>query len=73
MGKTPIGYMDIIICQNLLIYYDQERRKKIVDTMVDYLAPGGLLILAVGEILNWTHPDVERFPFPNTLAFKRKR
>ena len=73
MGKTPISNMDVIICQNLLIYYDQERRKKIVNTLVDYLAPGGLLILAVGEMIQWSHPAVERFPFNNTLAYKRKR
>jgi type IV pilus assembly protein PilK len=73
MGKTPIGNMDAIVCQNLLIYYDRERRKQIADTLVNYLAPGGLLILAVGELLHWSHPDVERFPFANTLAYRRIR
>lgn len=72
MGKTPIGKMDVIMCQNLLIYYDQARRKKIVDTLVGYLAPGGMLILGVGEIIHWSHPEVERFAYANTLAYKRK-
>ncbi len=72
LGKMPIGYMDVIICQNLLIYYDQPRRVKIVNTLVDYLAPKGVLILAVGELINWSHPDMERFPFANTLAYRRK-
>ena len=72
IGKTPIGNMDAIVCQNLLIYYDRERRKQIADTLVNYLAPGGLLILAVGELLHWSHPELERFPFANTLAYRRK-
>ncbi len=72
IGNTPIGNMDIVVCQNLLIYYDQSRRQKIVNTLADYLAPGGTLILAVGEILNWKHPDMERIAFPNTLAYRRK-
>jgi len=72
LGKMPIGYMDVIVCQNLLIYYDQPRRIKIVDTLVNYLAPKGVLILAVGELINWSHPDMERFPFANTLAYRRK-
>ena len=72
LGKMPIGFMDVIICQNLLIYYDQPRRLKIVDTLINYLAPKGVLILAVGELINWSHPDMERFPFANTLAYRRK-
>lgn len=72
LGKMPIGYMDVIVCQNLLIYYDQPRRLKIVNTLVNYLAPNGVLILAVGELINWSHPDMERFPFANTLAYRRK-
>lgn len=71
MDKAPIGYMDIIVCQNLLIYYDRERRMRIMDTLVKYLAPGGILVLAVGEMLNWSHPNVKRFPFANTLAYRR--
>lgn len=72
IGDTPISNMDAIICQNVLIYYDRERRLAIVDNLVKYLAPGGLIILAVGELLHWDNPLMERFPYPNTLAFKRK-
>ncbi len=73
MGKTPIGNMDVVICQNVLIYYQRERRLQIVNSLVDRLAPGGLLITGVGEMVNWQHPDLERVPFANTLAFRRLR
>ena len=72
LGKMPIGFMDVIVCQNLLIYYDQPRRVEIVNNLVNYLAPKGVLILAVGELINWSHPSMERFAFANTLAYRRK-
>jgi len=72
IGKTPIGSMDVIICQNVLIYYERTKRLEIVNNLVNYLAPGGMFIFAVGELLGWEHPDMERFQFPNTLAYRRK-
>jgi type IV pilus assembly protein PilK len=70
IGSAPIGKMDIIICQNLLIYFDKEQRIQIANTLADHLLPGGLLVLGVGELLNWQHPQLQRFPYTNTLAFK---
>ena len=70
VGKTPIGKMNIITCQNLLIYFDKEQRVEIANTMVEHLLPGGLLILGVGELLHWDNSHVERYPYANTLAFK---
>lgn len=72
VGAAPIGKMDIIVCQNLLIYFDKEQRIEIANTLADHLQPGGLLILGVGELLNWQHPELKRFTYANTLAFKRQ-
>ncbi|MBL1277289.1 MAG: protein-glutamate O-methyltransferase CheR [Ectothiorhodospiraceae bacterium] len=70
VGAAPIGMMDIIICQNLLIYFDKEQRIQIANTLAEHLRPGGLLVLGVGELLNWEHPKIKRYPFANTLAFQ---
>jgi type IV pilus assembly protein PilK len=72
IGMAPIGQMDIIVCQNLLIYFDKEQRIEIANTLAAHLKPGGLLVLGVGELLNWEYPGVTRFPYANTLAFKRQ-
>jgi len=72
IGQMPIGMMNIIICQNLLIYFDKEQRIQIVNTLADHLLPGGLMVLGVGELLNWEHPQVKRYPYANTLAFRRE-
>lgn len=72
MTKAPIGAMDIIVCQNLLIYYDRERREQIASNFVEHLTPGGLLVLGVGELVNWSHPKLERLHYANTLAYRHK-
>lgn len=72
VGAAPIGKMDLIICQNLLIYFDKAQRIQIANTLADHLLPGGLLILGVGELLNWEHPRLQRYPYANTLAFRHQ-
>jgi type IV pilus assembly protein PilK len=72
MEKTPLGAMDIIVCQNLLIYYDRARREQIATNFVKHLTPGGILVLGVGELVNWSHPKLERLHYANTLAFRHK-
>ena len=72
MERAPMGAMDIIVCQNLLIYYDRARREQIVNNFVEHLTPGGILVLGVGELVNWSHPKLERLNYANTLAFRHK-
>ena len=71
LGRSPIGPMDLIVCQNLLIYYERPRRQEIAAILARYLAPGGVLVLGVGELLRWEHPRLRRIKYPNTLAYRR--
>lgn len=71
LGDTPLGLMDLIMCQNLLIYFDRELRREILDNLVRFLAPGGVLLLGVGEAIGWSHPALHRISFRDTLAFER--
>ncbi len=71
MDRTPMGGMDIIYCQNLLIYFDRPRREKIVNRLVEYLLPGGLLILGSGEIISWQNSKVRKLSDSHTLAYQR--
>lgn len=70
-GKAPLGMMDIILCQNLLIYFERSVRHKIINNLIANLKPGGILILGVGEALGWSSRDVHRLPYPDTLAYVR--
>lgn len=68
---TPPGSMDLVYCQNVLIYFDRETRIKILDGLVRPLKPGGVLVLGAGEVLGWEHPAMERAGSHDVLAFRR--
>jgi len=72
IGKAPVGKMDLIYCQNLLIYFDQERRNKIINGLTEHLLPGGIIVLGSGEVLGWQHPELEKIPYEKILAYRRK-
>lgn len=70
--REPLAEMDIIYCQNVLIYFDRARRKQIVERLAERLRPGGLLILGSGELMTWCHPDMDKVQCAHTLAFQRR-
>lgn len=72
MEKTLLEPMDVIFCQNVLIYFNRDRRKQIIHQLVQRLRPGGFLVLGAGESLSNPHPELEKVDFPNSLAFSRK-
>jgi chemotaxis protein methyltransferase CheR len=41
----------VIFCRNVLIYFDQQARKKVVDTFYDSIVEGGYLLLGHAESL----------------------
>jgi chemotaxis protein methyltransferase CheR len=46
-----LGEMDLIFCRNVLIYFDQQTRKKVVEHFYDRLIEGGYLFLGHAESL----------------------
>lgn len=49
----------IIICRNVLIYFDEPTTKRVIDNLVKVLAPGGYLILGHSESGNVKNPDIK--------------
>jgi chemotaxis protein methyltransferase CheR len=45
------GAMDIIFCRNVLIYFDQSSRKKVIEMFYERLVDGGYLLLGHAESL----------------------
>ncbi|GIZ10922.1 methyltransferase PilK [Pseudomonas sp. NCCP-436] len=72
LAKAPMSGMDVIFCQNLLIYFRRWRRRDILNCLAERLAPGGLLVVGVGEMVGWQHPELEPVPDERVLAFTRK-
>lgn len=72
INDAPMDNMTIIFCQNLLIYFKRWRRKEILNSLAERLVPGGLLVLGLGEIVDWHHPLLERVENDKILAFIRR-
>lgn len=46
-----LGKMDIIFCRNVIIYFDQSAKKKVIEQFYNTLNPGGFLLLGHSESL----------------------
>jgi chemotaxis protein methyltransferase CheR len=46
-----LGTMDVILCRNVIIYFDLETKKQVIETFYDKLRPGGYLLLGHSESL----------------------
>jgi len=57
------GKFDIVLCRNVLLYLNGERRAQVFDRMADAMAPDGSLMLGAGETVIgqtrrfWADPD----------------
>lgn len=72
LAKAPMSGMDVIFCQNMLIYFRRWRRREILNRLAERLAPGGLLVVGVGEVVGWQHPELIQVADERVLAFTRK-
>jgi chemotaxis protein methyltransferase CheR len=51
-GKVALlGALDVILCRNVLIYFDAERKRQVISTFEEKLRPGGHLLLGHSESL----------------------
>jgi chemotaxis protein methyltransferase CheR len=66
----PAGTFDAIFCRNVLIYFDRETRLRVVERLVERVAPGGWLVLGHAESLGGGVPGV-RAVAPNVYAALR--
>jgi type IV pilus assembly protein PilK len=70
--RQPMTHLDLIFCQNVLIYFPRIRRYEVLSYLVRCLRPGGFLVLGPGEMANWTHPEMDRVSGARTSAYCRR-
>ncbi len=69
LKKMPLVKMDIISCNNMLIYFRRWRRRKILNSLAERLKKGGILLIGLGEIVDWEHPLLEPVPNDSVQAY----
>jgi chemotaxis protein methyltransferase CheR len=63
--------MDIIFCRNVLIYFDEKVKKKVIDSMYESLKPGGFLTIGHAESLHNLSRAFKPLMFPGSIAYQR--
>ena len=71
-AKTSLlGTMDVILCRNVIIYFDLETKKQVMATFHDKLRPGGYLLLGHSESLINVTSDFELKHLSRDLVYRR--
>ena len=68
---APFADFNVIFCQNVLIYFEREKQRWIIDQLADRLRNGGLLILGAGEDVRWLNQSMRRVQWPGVCAYKK--
>lgn len=72
IDELPSIKLDVIYCQNMLIYFRRWLRYQVLDAFVERLKPGGVLVIGLGEVFDWTSRHVERIAADNLQVYMRK-
>lgn len=63
--------MDVIFCQNVLIYFSREQRIEIVQRLCQHLRLGGYLFLGPAEVVGLQLPGIEPVRLADALIYRR--
>ena len=63
--------MDMIFCRNVLIYFDEKGKKKVIENFYESLKPGGYLTIGHAESLHNISRGFKPLIFPGTIAYQK--
>jgi chemotaxis protein methyltransferase CheR len=72
VAYPAIGKFDLIFCRNVLIYFDMESRKRVVEQLLRYLTPDAYLFVGHAESLNSVRPSL-RCVIPTVYSLAENR
>jgi chemotaxis protein methyltransferase CheR len=71
-GKLALlGAMDVVLCRNVVIYFDLENKRRVVETFEQKLRPGGHLLLGHSESLINLSTSLELRHLKNDLVYRK--
>lgn len=68
---TGICAIDLLICRNVTIYFDEATTRQVVDRFYRTLLPGGWLIVGHSEPQASVYSQFEVHNFPNTVVYRK--
>ncbi len=68
---NKIEKSDIVFCRNVLIYFDNNAIRKIVNAIYDILKPGGYLFLGHAETITGLHTGFEVIYTPSVYYYRK--
>ena len=63
---------DVIFCANVLIYFDQASKTKVVSHLYNSLNKGGYLFIGYSETLHGISKAFKLISYPNTVGYKKE-
>jgi len=66
-----LGAMDVIVCRNVIIYFDVEGKRRVIETFHEKLRPGGHLLLGHAETLINLSNSFELRHLPRDLVYRK--
>lgn len=69
--RTMINF-DVIFCANVLIYFDQSSKIKVVNHLYNSLLKGGYLFIGYSETLHGISKAFKLTSFPKTIGYKKE-
>lgn len=69
--KDIIGQVDIILCRNVLIYFDLKSIKKLADMFFQIIKPNGYLFLGHAETITSINPGFDTIYTPSIFYYKK--
>jgi len=70
-APASVGLFDIIFCRNVLIYFDEALKKRVVEEFWRSLPPGGLLVLGSAESLYGISDRFQPVTIAGSPAYQR--
>ena len=68
---TNIGGFDVIFCRNILIYFTNEAKKKILSQFYQILAPGGYMLLGSAENIYNINDEFRTERYGQTTLYRK--
>jgi chemotaxis protein methyltransferase CheR len=69
---THLGTFDLVFCRNVLIYFDAETKKGVLDRIARVMAPDGYLFLGASETVFGITDQLQSVEGANTTLYERR-